>query len=83
MVQVVEFLPFVRQGVHCNTLQYNTINFLHAIFFWTYKYVWHDTGSVNPSSFRTKTRLFYIVSIMGADVQATQGARASTAMTLN
>ena len=40
MVQVVEILPFVRQAVQWNTLQYNTINSLHAIFFWTYKYIY-------------------------------------------
>ena len=32
MVQVVEILPLVRQAEQCNTLQYNTINSLHAIF---------------------------------------------------
>ena len=32
MVQVMEILPLVRQAVQCNTLQYNTINSLHAIF---------------------------------------------------
>ena len=31
MVQVVEILPLVRQAVQCNTLQYNTIDSIHAI----------------------------------------------------
>ena len=35
---------------------------------------WHNTGSRNPSSCKTRTYLFYIVNIMGADVLATQGA---------
>ena len=38
---------------------------------------WHDTGSTNTSSWKTRTCLFYIISIMGADVRVTQGARAS------
>ena len=43
---------------------------------------WHDTGSRNPSSSKTRTYLFCIVNIMGADVLVTQGARASAAMIL-
>ena len=34
---------------------------------------WHDTESRNPSSSKTKTYLFYIVNVMGADVLATPG----------
>ena len=34
---------------------------------------WQDTGSWNLSSSKTRTHLFYIVNIMGADVLATQG----------
>ena len=41
---------------------------------------WHDTGSWNPSSSKTRTCLFHIVNIVGADVLAMQGARASAAM---
>ena len=41
---------------------------------------WHDTGSWNPPSSKIRTCLFYIVNIMGADVLATQGARASATM---
>ena len=41
---------------------------------------WHDAGSWNPTSSKRKTYLFYIVNIMGADVLATQGARASATM---
>ena len=41
---------------------------------------WHDTGSWNPSSSKTRTYLFYIVNIIGADVLATQGAWASATM---
>ena len=40
------------------------------------------TGSWNPLSCKTRTYLFYIVNIMGADVLATQGARASATMIL-
>ena len=40
----------------------------------------HDTGSWNPSSSKLRTYQFYIVNIMGADVLATQGARASATM---
>ena len=41
---------------------------------------WHDTGSWNSSSCKTRTYLFYIANIMGADVLATQGATASATM---
>ena len=45
---------------------------------------WHDTGSWNPSSSKTRTYhvLSYIVIIMDADVLVTQGARASATMIL-
>ena len=43
---------------------------------------WHDTGSWNPSSCKTRTYLFYIVNIMAADDLSTQGARASATMIL-
>ena len=63
------------------------INPLHAKFFTVRKLEnvsvidiipphWHDTGSWNPSSWKTRTYLFHIVDIMGADVLVTQGARA-------
>ena len=42
---------------------------------------WHGAGSCNPSSCNT-TYLFHIVNNMGANVLATQGARASTIMVL-
>ena len=41
---------------------------------------WHDTGSWNPSVSKTRTYLPYTVNIMGADVLATQGARATATM---
>ena len=41
---------------------------------------WHGTCSWNPFSSKTRTYLFYIVNIMGADVLAIQGARASATM---
>ena len=34
---------------------------------------WHDTGSWNPSSCKTKSCLFHIANIMAADDLATQG----------
>ena len=43
---------------------------------------WQDTGSLNPSSYKTRTYLFYIINIMGVDVLVTQGARASVTMIL-
>ena len=43
---------------------------------------WHGTGSWNPSSSRTRSYLFYIVNIMGADVLVMQGAGASATMIL-
>ena len=67
------------------------VNPLHTNFFIgnkTYIYIlchsphWHDTGSWNPFSSKTRTYLFYIVNIMVADVLATQGARASVTMVL-
>ena len=39
-----------------------------------------DAGILNLSPSTTRTDLFYIVSIMDADVLATQGARASAPM---
>ena len=42
----------------------------------------YDTGSWNPSSSKTRTNLFCIVNIMGADVLARQGARTSATMIL-
>ena len=44
---------------------------------------WHDTGSWNPSSCKTKTCLFYIINIVAADGLVTQTARASVTMILN
>ena len=41
---------------------------------------WYDTSSWNCSSCKTRTCLFYIVSVMGANVLAMQGARASASM---
>ena len=41
---------------------------------------WHTTSSWSPSSCKTRTCIFYIVNIIVADVQATQGARASATM---
>ena len=43
---------------------------------------WHCTGSWNPSPCKKRTYLFYTVSIMGAGVLATHGARESATMTL-
>ena len=74
----------LHKAVKCNTLQYYTIGSLRAIFFsWAYKCIWYDTGNGNPSSCKTRTRLFYTVNIIGTDVQATQGAWASTTMSFN
>ena len=46
--------------------------------------LWHSTiltnHSLNECSRETRTYLFYIVSTMGADALATQGARASASM---
>ena len=66
------------------------VNPLHAIFLRGNKNIfifhvipphWFDTCSSNPSSSKTRTHLFYIVSIMAADFLATWG-RASTTMIL-
>ena len=57
--------------------KYKNVSIIHVI-----PPHWHDTGSWNPSSSTTRAYLFYIVNIMGADVQATQGARASATMIL-
>ena len=43
---------------------------------------WCDTVSWNPSSNKTRIYLLYTVSIMAADVLATQGARTSATMIL-
>ena len=47
----------------------------HIFTFYVIPPHWHETGSWNPSSSKTRTYLFYIVNIMGADVLGTQGAR--------
>ena len=61
-----KWLPFCRQHffeMHfCNKKSSNLIPH------------WHDTGSWNPSSYETRTYLFYIVTIIGAYVLAKQGA---------
>ena len=41
---------------------------------------WLGTGSWNPVPCKTTTYLFYVVNIMGTDVLAKQGAKASAAM---
>ena len=41
---------------------------------------WPETGGWNLSSCKTRTYLFYMMNCMGADVLATQGARASATM---
>ena len=41
---------------------------------------WRDAGSWNPFSRKQRTNLFYIENVMGADVLATIGARASATM---
>ena len=43
---------------------------------------WHNTGSWNSSSSKTRTYLSYTVHIMGADALVTRGARASAAIIL-
>ena len=52
----------------------------HIFSFYVTPSHWHDTGNWNPSSSRTRTYLFYKINIMGADVLATQWARASATM---
>ena len=43
---------------------------------------WQVIGSLNPSSYKTRTYLFCIVNIMVADVLATQGDRTSATLIL-
>ena len=54
----------------------------HILTFYVIPPIWHGTGSWNPSSSKTRTYLFYIINIMGADAMATQGARAAATMIL-
>ena len=54
----------------------------HIFAFYVIPPHWHGTGCWNPSSYKTRTYLFYMVNIMGADVLATQGARAAATMIL-
>ena len=67
----------------------NRINPLRAIFFrgniniyscYLIAPHWHDTGSWNLSSCKTRTSLFNIVNITAADDPATQRARTSATM---
>ena len=43
---------------------------------------WHDRGGWSPTPCKTRIYLFYVVSIMGADALANQGARASAPLIL-
>ena len=70
---------------------YPCINPLRAFFRLEHKHVftfyvipphWHAIEGWNPSSYQTRTYLFYIVNIMVADVLVTLGARASATMIL-
>ena len=93
-LNIMKFKRFqCRLKLHCVMCCDIHLNPLHAKIFRgtkTYIYMiytfcvippnWHDTGSWNPSSSKTRTYLLFIVNIMGADVLATQGARASEAM---
>ena len=86
--------PYVLHRVYRNRNAftfYILLNPLCAKFFrWNKKIYLHFMSflhvdmpqSWNPLSCKTKTYLFYIVNIMGADVLATQGARASATMIL-
>ena len=55
-------------------------NIKHIFPFYVIPPHWYDTGGWNPSSNKTRTYSFYIVSIMAAGVLATQGARTSAAI---
>ena len=54
----------------------------HIFIFYVTPPHWHVTVSWNPSSCKTRIYSFYIVNIMGSDVLATQGDKASAAMIL-
>ena len=64
----------------CKLLTLYMLNFSEVITFYVIPPHWHNTGSWNPSWHKTRTFFFYIVNIIGADVLATQGARASAAV---
>ena len=57
-------------------------NIKHVFTFYVIPPHWHAKDNWNPSPYKTRTYLFYIVNIMVADVLATQGARASATMIL-
>ena len=54
----------------------------HAITLYVIPPHWHDIDSWNPSWYKTRIYILYIVNIMVADVLATQGARALATMIL-
>ena len=69
---------------HSNQL--NVLNFAAETLTYIYIFVipphWQTKDSLNSSSYKTRTHIFYIVTIMVADVLAMQGARASATMIL-
>ena len=54
----------------------------HVFTFYVIPLHWHAKDNWNPSSYKTRTYLFYIVNTIVADVLVTQGARASATMIL-
>ena len=57
-------------------------NHKHVFTFYVIPPRWHAKDNWNPSPYKTRTYLFYIVNTMVADVLVTQGARASATMIL-
>ena len=60
----------------CGASSLGWVVFLSIRSFYFFASQWYGTISWNPSSCKTRTYLFHIANIMGADVLATQGARA-------
>ena len=76
-----KWCPTCDRDISNSAIYTTAIYWAYTVF--TFKVIpphWHDTGSWNPSSSKTRTYIFYIVNIMAADDLVTQGARASATM---
>ena len=75
MHQAIDIVHDVNHGLHLLwfVLILANINPLHATFFSGNIKNWYGTVSWHPSPLKPRTYLFYIGSIMGADVLAMQG----------
>ena len=82
-VQIYALLNGTKGMLNCLEIKYDLFNHTRRIFVFSIL-SWHsdDEHNINPSLWKTRTPLHYIVNIISANDLATQGARASAAMVL-